>query len=139
MKKFLEYGAALYCLFSASIVFASEKYELLPVTSILLNLLQYTNQLNTIRFNLNINIVDSEGEKSIAFFDFCGFENYYSYKYNNIIYLNSLEQLFINYMNELIFYFYLKDNYLTNLQLFLKEGFYYLVDEIQKEYDNKQY
>ena len=30
MNKFLEYGAALYCLFSASAVFASEKYELLP-------------------------------------------------------------------------------------------------------------
>lgn len=30
MKKFLEYGAALYCLLNASIVFASEKFELLP-------------------------------------------------------------------------------------------------------------
>ena len=94
--------------------------------------------INKINNNLNTNDFDNEGEKSMTFFDFCGYENNYSYKYNNIIYLNSLEQLFINYMNELIFYFYLKDNYLVNLQFFQKEGFSSLVDKIQKEYDNKK-
>ena len=95
--------------------------------------------VNKINNNINNNNpFDNEGEKTITFFDFCGYENNYSYKYNNIIYLNSLEQLFINYMNELIFYFYLKDHYLNRLPFFQKEGFTNITEKIQNEYDNKK-
>ena len=95
--------------------------------------------VNKINNNINYSSsFDNEGEKSITFFDFCGYENYYSYKYNNIIYLNSLEQIFINYINELMFYFYLKDYYLTNLKFFQKEGVDYIADKVSNEYDNKK-
>ena len=95
--------------------------------------------VNKINNNINYSSsFDNEGEKSITFFDFCGYENDYSYKYNNIIYLNSLEQIFINYINELMFYFYLKDYYLTNLKFFQKEGVDYIADKVSNEYDNKK-
>ena len=95
--------------------------------------------VNKINNNINYSSsFDNEGEKTITFFDFCGYENDYSYKYNNIIYLNSLEQIFINYINELMFYFYLKDYYLTNLKFFQKEGVDYIADKVSNEYDNKK-
>jgi len=95
--------------------------------------------VNKINNNINYSSsFDNEGEKTITFFDFCGYENDYSYKYNNIVYLNSLEQIFINYINELMFYFYLKDYYLTNLKLFQKEGVDYIADKVSNEYDNKK-
>ena len=95
--------------------------------------------INRINNSLNENMsVDTDSDKTITFFDFCGYVNNYSYKYNDIIYLNSLEQLFINYINELIFYFYLKDYFLTNLKLFQKEGINYIVDQIQNEFNNKK-
>ena len=86
----------------------------------------------------NYNLFEDQEEKTITFFDFCGYENNYSYKYNDIIYLNALEQLFINYMNEFIFYFYLKDYYITNLKLFQKEGFNYIVEKIKNQFNNKK-
>ena len=94
---------------------------------------------NKINNNLNQDLsFENEEEKIITLFDFCGYENNYSYKYNDIVYLNSLEQLFINYINEFIFYFYLKDYYLTNLKLYQKEGINYIADKVENEYNNKK-
>ena len=94
--------------------------------------------INKINNNLNDISYENEDEKSISFFDFGGYENNYSYKYNDIIYLNSLEQLFINYINELLFYFYLKDYYLTNLKFLEKEGINSIADKVKNEYNNKK-
>ena len=95
--------------------------------------------INKINNNINgTNSFDNEDEKTITFFDYCGFENNYSYKFNDVIYLNSLEQLFTNYINELVFYFYLKDYSLLNLKFFQQEGVNYLADRIQNEYNNKK-
>ena len=95
--------------------------------------------INKINNNINaINSLENEDIKTITFFDFCGFENNYSYKFNDVIYLNSIEQLFANYVNELIFYFYLKDYFLTNLKFFQQEGVNYIADKIQIEYNNKR-
>ena len=60
--------------------------------------------INKINNNINNIIPENDKEKTIIFLDFPGYEN----NFNNISF-NSLEQLFINYTNELIYYFYLKD------------------------------
>ena len=60
--------------------------------------------INKINNNINNIIPENDKEKAIIFLDFPGYEN----NFNNISF-NSLEQLFINYTNELIYYFYLKD------------------------------
>ena len=60
--------------------------------------------INKINNNINNIIPGNDKEKSIIFLDFPGFENNF-----NITSINFLEQLFVNYTNELIYYFYLKD------------------------------
>ena len=62
--------------------------------------------INKINNNINNNTIsESDKDKSIIFLDFPGFENN---SINNTS-LNFIEQLFINYINELVYYFYIKD------------------------------
>ena len=62
--------------------------------------------INKINNNINNNTIsESDKDKSIMFLDFPGFENN---SINNTN-LNFIEQLFINYINELVYYFYIKD------------------------------
>ena len=56
--------------------------------------------INKINNNINNIIPENDKEKSIIFLDFPGYEDNTN---------NYLEQLFINYMNELVYYFYSKD------------------------------
>ena len=90
-----------------------EKEEIEKIKNIFVN--ELYNQLflwivNKINNNINLNnLSNNDNEKNIIFLDFPGFENnYININDNNIVYLNSLEQIFINYINELILYFYFK-------------------------------
>ena len=89
--------------------------------------------INKINNNINNIIPENEKEKAIIFIDLPGYENNTN---------NYLEQLFINYMNELIYYYYLKDiNIDDNILLNTKDilnTINYLFKEMKNFQNEKQ-
>ena len=93
--------------------------------------------VNKINNNINNNIIsENDKEKAIIFFDFPGFENNLK---NNTNY-NFLEQLFINYVNELVYYFYIKDLSRDEIEneLIYKKDILNSIDYLFKEIKNIQ-
>ena len=89
--------------------------------------------------NINNNIIsENDKDKLIIFLDYPGFE----YDQNNF---NFLEQLYINYINELVYFFYIKDSLNENSDKNIKNkkdilhSINYLLSEMKNIQNEKQF